>query len=234
MQQTHYDASSYTMAPQNPQQYFHEPPSTAANSYSLSSLSNPSATAYSNLFSQAQSQQYSSQQQWPPQQDPYSSWPNTPSSASFGTQQQMRPSSYPPPPQQQQQAPAHWATSPFPESTDPLGQSFPRSISPAYNFHSGGEARQPSPQNLMMSDNGVPPPRPGQRRVSPSNSRDQYGGGGRSAGHPPVGITRCSSCRVTQSPEWRKGPSGKKDLCNAYVHFSFSDVLRFYPRSLTS
>jgi hypothetical protein len=32
---------------------------------------------------------------------------------------------------------------------------------------------------------------------------------------PPVGIQKCSSCKVTQSPEWRKGPSGKKDLCNA-------------------
>lgn len=30
-----------------------------------------------------------------------------------------------------------------------------------------------------------------------------------------MGVPRCSSCKVTQSPEWRKGPSGKKDLCNA-------------------
>ncbi|KAH8117744.1 hypothetical protein DFH11DRAFT_1850561 [Phellopilus nigrolimitatus] len=30
-----------------------------------------------------------------------------------------------------------------------------------------------------------------------------------------VGVVRCSSCQTTHSPEWRKGPSGKKDLCNA-------------------
>lgn len=30
-----------------------------------------------------------------------------------------------------------------------------------------------------------------------------------------AGGLRCTSCGVTHSPEWRKGPSGKKDLCNA-------------------
>jgi len=30
-----------------------------------------------------------------------------------------------------------------------------------------------------------------------------------------MGIQKCTSCKATQSPEWRKGPSGKKELCNA-------------------
>ena len=38
---------------------------------------------------------------------------------------------------------------------------------------------------------------------------------GRSSGNRPAGVLRCSSCKATSSPEWRKGPSGKKELCNA-------------------
>lgn len=48
-----------------------------------------------------------------------------------------------------------------------------------------------------------------------SSSRDHYSGGGRSAGNPPIGVAKCARCKATHSPEWRKGPSGKKDLCNA-------------------
>lgn len=59
----------------------------------------------------------------------------------------------------------------------------------------------------------------GHGRRSPATStgttREQYSGSGRSSGNPPVGISKCASCKVTHSPEWRKGPSGKKDLCNA-------------------
>ncbi|TDL25453.1 hypothetical protein BD410DRAFT_784439 [Rickenella mellea] len=47
------------------------------------------------------------------------------------------------------------------------------------------------------------------------NSREHYTSSGRNAGNPPTGVTRCTSCKISQSPEWRKGPSGKKDLCNA-------------------
>ncbi|KAG6332757.1 hypothetical protein ID866_6331 [Astraeus odoratus] len=54
----------------------------------------------------------------------------------------------------------------------------------------------------------VPPPR---HRVSPGAGREIVG----RAGNRPVGILRCTSCKVTSSPEWRKGPSGKKELCNA-------------------
>ncbi|KAK1224058.1 hypothetical protein PQX77_008388 [Marasmius sp. AFHP31] len=64
----------------------------------------------------------------------------------------------------------------------------------------------------------VPPPR---RRVSPGSREytrsDGTGPGkeGRSHGNRPAGVQRCSSCKATTSPEWRKGPSGKKELCNA-------------------
>lgn len=75
----------------------------------------------------------------------------------------------------------------------------------------------------------VPPSR---RRVSPgSAARDRNLGTGHVAtirgptGGPSgtstigvsraTGILRCSSCKTTSSPEWRKGPSGKKELCNA-------------------
>ncbi|KAF9236731.1 hypothetical protein BU15DRAFT_89025 [Melanogaster broomeanus] len=63
---------------------------------------------------------------------------------------------------------------------------------------------------LSISDpDVVPPPR---HRVSPSSIRDP--GNSRNSNRP-VGIPRCTSCKVTSSPEWRKGPSGKKELCNA-------------------
>jgi len=33
----------------------------------------------------------------------------------------------------------------------------------------------------------------------------------------PIGILWCSSCRVTSSLEWRKGPSGQRELCNVCI-----------------
>ena len=71
----------------------------------------------------------------------------------------------------------------------------------------------PAPDNTPAgSEEAVPAARPSNRRAS---TKDGYGSGSRAAGNPPVGIMKCSSCKVTHSPEWRKGPSGKKDLCNA-------------------
>lgn len=57
----------------------------------------------------------------------------------------------------------------------------------------------------------VPPPRQRGSRLSPSPS----GSGTSRGGQPPPGITMCAACKSTSSPEWRKGPRGKKDLCNA-------------------
>lgn len=53
------------------------------------------------------------------------------------------------------------------------------------------------------------------RRTSPSGMRDVHSLASRNSGAPPTGVQQCANCRATTSPEWRKGPSGKKDLCNA-------------------
>jgi hypothetical protein len=39
--------------------------------------------------------------------------------------------------------------------------------------------------------------------------------GGRVSGNPPAGVTHCAFCGTTTSPEWRKGVTGIKNLCNA-------------------
>lgn len=84
--------------------------------------------------------------------------------------------------------------------------SFNRSISPNYSYSpTAGGSEGGSPASDV-----VPPAR---RRVSPGSTREQYGG--RSSGNRPMGVLKCSSCKATTSPEWRKGPSGKKELCNA-------------------
>ncbi|KIK95426.1 hypothetical protein PAXRUDRAFT_827017 [Paxillus rubicundulus Ve08.2h10] len=66
------------------------------------------------------------------------------------------------------------------------------------------------PDSLSVSDaDVVPPPR---HRVSPGSTREPVNS--RSSNRP-VGVLKCTSCGVTSSPEWRKGPNGKKELCNA-------------------
>ncbi|KAG2097014.1 uncharacterized protein F5147DRAFT_715762 [Suillus discolor] len=55
----------------------------------------------------------------------------------------------------------------------------------------------------------VPPPR---HRVSPGLHKDTLP---HSTNNRPLGVLKCSSCKATSSPEWRKGPSGRKELCNA-------------------
>ncbi|KXN91737.1 Protein GAT2 [Leucoagaricus sp. SymC.cos] len=90
----------------------------------------------------------------------------------------------------------------------------------------------PSAASLTSISDVVPPPK---RRVSPGTTRGaaNVAGGnhryqqpgsatpsstttaGRGSGNRPSGILECSSCSATSSPEWRKGPSGKKELCNA-------------------
>lgn len=90
---------------------------------------------------------------------------------------------------------------------------------------SAGTSILPAASSLLSTNalqDIVPPPK---RRVSPGSVRggDQYNpaapSSGRGSGNRPSGILECSSCGATTSPEWRKGPSGKKELCNAYVLF---------------
>ncbi|PBK75594.1 hypothetical protein ARMSODRAFT_949870 [Armillaria solidipes] len=74
--------------------------------------------------------------------------------------------------------------------------------------HEGGGQYTYLPPPPSPPQDSVPPPR---RRVSPPPpGQSQRGHGNR-----PVGVLKCSSCKATSSPEWRKGPSGRKELCNA-------------------
>ncbi|EJD49734.1 hypothetical protein AURDEDRAFT_182843 [Auricularia subglabra TFB-10046 SS5] len=105
--------------------------------------------------------------------------------------------------QQQQQG---WAQQPLPTQhlPFPVQEDEQHEASPTHSNASSGS---------LMHD--VPPP-PAQRQRT--TSAKEEGGGGRasrSSGNPPVGVTKCSNCKIKTSPEWRKGPSGKKDLCNA-------------------
>ncbi|KAB5596197.1 hypothetical protein CTheo_469 [Ceratobasidium theobromae] len=80
--------------------------------------------------------------------------------------------------------------------------------------------RDPAPKR---EPNGTPDPSGDGAQLSPpakdviARERGHSAGAGtpRVGGAPPPGILRCSSCKCETSPEWRKGPSGKKDLCNA-------------------
>ncbi|TRM65125.1 hypothetical protein BD626DRAFT_567963 [Schizophyllum amplum] len=87
----------------------------------------------------------------------------------------------------------------------PQGQPWPAGGQPVY--------ADGSYQGTPDGDSEVPPPK---RRVSPGQTRESSAGkGGANGGNRPVGVIKCSSCKTTSSPEWRKGPSGKKELCNA-------------------
>ena len=63
----------------------------------------------------------------------------------------------------------------------------------------------------------VPPPSGSRSYSFPGSLGEHFVGNDRALGSLPVGISRCSSCKATTSPEWKMGPSGKKDLCNACV-----------------
>ncbi|KAG7089780.1 hypothetical protein E1B28_011432 [Marasmius oreades] len=100
----------------------------------------------------------------------------------------------------------------------PLSPAGYSSYSPTTPSSAGTGINEDHPSPTSASSNSVdvvPPPR---RRVSPT-SREFGGNGsskeGKSHGNRPAGVPRCSSCKATTSPEWRKGPSGKKELCNA-------------------
>ncbi len=217
---------------QGPQYY----PQTT--SYSLPPMH--STTTYSSYLSQSTPQnaqptasqvtsQYSSQQSWTPVVDPsptsgaYNHWSSsaaqTGSQAYHSSSQQPRQTSY-----AIHQSP-HWSSATFTDTDSPLPPPY-RSLSPGYSY-SPPESTQASPGTMET----VPPPRGSRRSTPPRGVREHSAGSGRASGNPPVGISRCSSCSVTTSPEWRKGPSGKKDLCNACVfHISRVDA-RFFSYS---
>lgn len=207
MQQMGYNSNTYA-SHQNPQYYEQNSP------YVLPPLPPSSSSSATYNYISQQSQQippHYSPPHWsqggdPPNPPPqYAAW-NSPSPAHSmsplpSTGSNIRSGSYPPPSQGQQ-----WSaqsSSSYMEENGPITQS-----SSSYGYAAG----ESKPAPVASTNDIVPPPR---RRVSPGNTRDQYGPGGRSAGNRPMGVLKCSSCKATQSPEWRKGPSGKKELCNA-------------------
>ncbi|KAI0049763.1 hypothetical protein FA95DRAFT_1537482 [Auriscalpium vulgare] len=215
-------AASYEQAYMQSHSYYDQP-----GSYALPPM-HPSNSGYAPYLPQAAHQvpsqapsHYSTSQHWSqqavehsPSPMHYNQWPPS-SSPPFQSSTPIRTPSYQPQqpaqPQQQQQQQQQWASqSPaYVESDSPLAPPY-RSLSPAYTYATA-EGQQASPSSAADI---VPPARTIQRR-SPSNPRDHYSNGGRSSGNPPAGISKCASCKVTTSPEWRKGPGGKKDLCNA-------------------
>ena len=172
------------------------------------------------------SSQYSSQQGWssaildPSPPTLQYNWSSTGAQASapayHSNPQHPRQHSYP-----FQQSP-HWTPAAFSDTDSPLPSSY-RPLSPGYTY-SSPENNQASPPGTLDT---VPPPRGSRRPSPPGSMREHPTSSGRATGNPPMGISRCSSCKATTSPEWRKGPSGKKDLCNAYV-FHFRVLMRVF------
>ncbi|TFL03974.1 hypothetical protein BDV98DRAFT_563343 [Pterulicium gracile] len=112
------------------------------------------------------------------------------------------------------------AQAPWSPDTIPSGYNTQQSHSQSQ--HSMYAGAIDGPGGAEGGANAVPPPR---RRTSADMGKDGAGeypasgsGGGAVKGahnNRPAGIVMCSSCKTTNSPEWRKGPSGKKELCNA-------------------
>ena len=172
------------------------------------------------------SSQYSSQQGWssaildPSPPTLQYNWSSTRAQASapayHSNPQHLRQHSYP-----FQRSP-QWAPAAFSDTDSPLPSSY-RPLSRGYTY-SSPENNQASPLGTMET---VPPPLDSRRPSPPRSMREHPTSSGRASGDPPMGISRCSSCKATTSSEWRKGPSGKKDLCNAYV-FHFRVLMRVF------
>ncbi|KAJ3912350.1 hypothetical protein F5877DRAFT_54162 [Lentinula edodes] len=101
----------------------------------------------------------------------------------------------------------------------PYGSHIPYSSQSVSSHLDGLNGNTPSPTSATSSTADLVPP--SRRRISPSLSPEHRGSNGatggpqRTHGNRPTGLIKCSSCKTTSSPEWRKGPSGKKELCNA-------------------
>ncbi|KAF8149847.1 hypothetical protein B0H34DRAFT_666911 [Crassisporium funariophilum] len=189
MQQLGYASANYNT--QTPSYY------EQAGSYALPPLS-PQSQSYNNSFI--------AQQQGPGVQAPYSPqrWAQAPLPNGLSN---LRSGSYPP--SAGSQPSQGWPQGPASSSYLETGTAaaFDRSLSPSYNY----SPTAASSAGASPTSDVVPPPR---RRISPGSSRDQVAPA-RAAGNRPMGVQKCSSCKATSSPEWRKGPSGKKELCNA-------------------
>ncbi|KAG9314878.1 hypothetical protein JVU11DRAFT_3979 [Chiua virens] len=200
---------SYASRPQDSYAQHHSQPSydvSPTSSYTLPSVQSTPSPSYGNFVSPLPS--YSSPWSNHPDSSSFLNYTRWPQSSSPGHTLSSLPPSCP-------LREAHYGAQPSNRSSE----------SPNYGDTRGSQhGYQPTPSPDMnytdrhRSDNlglsipspdVVPPPR---HRVSPSSARESVAG--RSSNRP-VGILRCTSCKATSSPEWRKGPSGKKELCNA-------------------
>ncbi|KAG8935464.1 hypothetical protein FRC00_010999 [Tulasnella sp. 408] len=81
---------------------------------------------------------------------------------------------------------------------------------------SGDERSASPPQGNMYAYNGMAydgsPPGSIPRPLVQAHREP---GGSRTNGNPPPGVQKCVSCGIDNSPEWRKGENGVKNLCNA-------------------
>ncbi|KIP05026.1 hypothetical protein PHLGIDRAFT_92699 [Phlebiopsis gigantea 11061_1 CR5-6] len=199
-------------ANQQPQQYYHD------TGYNLPPLQVPSPY-HQHEYTPQQSPAPYSAQNWSAGSDDaaqsgYSQWSsqNTPI-ASSPSINGMRSSTYGPaqhPQQQQPQPQHHWSATPPSYVEQNGGYPFPPA---GVHYNSVSPASTPVNSSTPAPAEDVVPA--SSRSTIRRASKESFTSGGRGAGNPPVGVQKCSSCNVTHSPEWRKGPSGKKDLCNA-------------------
>lgn len=80
-------------------------------------------------------------------------------------------------------------------------------------YHASGasyDANMLPPPSTYIKDE--PPPASLPHPLIPSHREPS---GSRSNGNPPPGVQQCVSCGIINSPEWRKGEGGVKNLCNA-------------------
>ncbi|EKM58216.1 uncharacterized protein PHACADRAFT_182583 [Phanerochaete carnosa HHB-10118-sp] len=199
-------SSSYS--PHAAPQYYHEsaynlPPLHVPSPYhGYPPQASPSPYPSQNWSASSEDSTQPSYNQWTSQNGPMSSSPSI---------SNMRTSTYGHTQQPQPQAQHHWSSNP-PSYMESNGGAYPF---PPASVPYSGTPPAPTPAN-----DGSPAPVedvvPASSRASNRRtSKESFTNGGRGSGNPPVGVPKCSSCGVTHSPEWRKGPSGKKDLCNA-------------------
>ncbi|KAF8557421.1 hypothetical protein OG21DRAFT_1475512 [Imleria badia] len=188
---SHHSQHSYDISPSS---YTLPPVNTASPSYghfvgSLPSYSSPPWSSHPD------SSPFMSHNRWPQNSSLTHTLSSLPTSCSlretsYGSQPSSRPSE-------------------SPNYGDTRGHGYQPTPSPDIDY---GDRDRHRPDNIGLSISSpdvVPPPR---HRASPGSAREPVSGRGSNR---PVGIPRCASCKVTSSPEWRKGPSGKKELCNA-------------------
>ncbi|EJU04861.1 hypothetical protein DACRYDRAFT_93284 [Dacryopinax primogenitus] len=90
---------------------------------------------------------------------------------------------------------------PYPQPTlsQQRAESSPTSVQPSHPQHPTSSASPQSAQDGPGTADQAQPTPPQPKRPT----------------RPPTGVQACVQCGNTTSPEWRKGPSGNKDLCNA-------------------